>query len=564
MRTRIFNSIFITALIMIAGSSLVLFLIIQAMTIERDSERLQTFTASIAAALNAHPDPSLQFLYLSNYRITLIDPDGTVVFDNRHDPLTLENHAGREEFEGALRQGMHRSFRYSATLDSLLLYQAERLADGRVLRVAVSLMTVFSQLTLAVAVMLLLCAALAAASWYAARRLTARILDPLNSLDFSAAVVEVPYPEISPLVRRIWEQKDQISRQLDEISKQHDEFMIITNSMKEGLILLNRDFGIIAINKAALKFYGTREQFVGRNLPELDASETMRRFCEHPAAGGLKSAEVSLNNRDLKYYFNRIEVGDELIGYAILIINVTAQKLAEKHRQEFTANVSHELKTPLQSIIGYAELIENGIARDEDLSAFGGRIRRQGAALLQLIEDIIFLSALDEGQAHFESERFTLNDVARDILEVLDPPIRERGLTATISGDVITVHAIYRLFYELLYNLCENAVKYNRPAGRLDIAFEQRERHIALTVSDTGIGIAEEFQGRVFERFFRAEKNLTPAVAGTGLGLSIVKRITLYYRGKIKLRSTRGAGSSFCITFPSKNLLSGHSDPVSA
>lgn len=564
MRTRIFNSIFITALIMIAGSSLMLFLIIQAMAIERDSERLQIFTASIAATLNAHPASSLQFLYLSNYRITLIAPDGTVVFDNRHDPLTLDNHAAREEFQAALTQGTHRSFRYSATLDSLLLYQAERLTDGRVLRVAVSLMTVFSQLTMAIGVILLLCAALAAASWYAARRLTARILDPLNSLDLSATVVEVPYPEISPLVRRIWEQKEQIGRQLAEIRKQHDEFMIITNSMKEGLILLNRDFGIISINKAALKFYGTRGQLIGRSLSELDSSDTMRMFCDSPVPGSLKSAEVSLNHRDLKYYFNRIEVGGELIGYAILIINVTAQKLAEKHRQEFTANVSHELKTPLQSIIGYAELIENGIARDEDLSTFGGRIRRQGANLLQLIEDIIFLSALDEGRAHFETERFTLNDVAREILEVLDTPIRERGLTATISGDVIVLRAIYRLFYELLYNLCENAVKYNRPSGRLDIVLERRERHFTLTVSDTGIGIGEEFQERIFERFFRAEKGLPTAVAGTGLGLSIVKRITLYYRGKIKLRSTRGAGSAFCVTFPSRSLLADQDDPLSA
>lgn len=554
MRSKIFYAIFFTSLLMILCSAILLFVISQALSFEREYEHLEDFTHDLAAKLNVNPDIDLRLLDGSSYRITIVSQKGHVISDNRTDASMMQYHGDREEIVNALKYGRFKTYRYSNTLDSRHLYYAIVLSDGNVLRVSVSSSTIFSHLAAAVITILILAALLAIISYVGAKRLTYRIMGPLNSIDFQDPIIDVPYPEIRPLISRIYAQKKQINEQVDEIKKQHNEFFVITNSMKEGLIILNKNGKIISINKSALKFYATKEEFIGRSLLSLDRSEHMRSFFEHRDTVIPKSIEITLNNRDLKYYFNEIVVNGELLGYAILIINITAQNLAQKHRQEFTANVSHELKTPLQSIIGYAELLENKIAKPEDVSSFGEKIKRQGQNLLHLIEDLLFLSALDEGKANFQTEVFLLNDLAREVLETLDMQIKEKNITATVRGDDIYINGIYRLFYELLYNLCDNGIKYNKDGGELQVILDQDERHFVIRVSDTGIGIEKEFQERVFERFFRVEKNIA-TIKGTGLGLSIVKRITLYYKGKVKLKSFDGEGSVFSVIFPNKNLV---------
>lgn len=556
MRKKIFKAIFYTALAMfLIGIGFSLYANYK-INYQYNRDDLISFTHKLAEKINRNNQINLDLLAISTYRISIINPKGTVIYDNRVDYKTLGNHANRQEFKQALAMGSSLSNRYSSTLDSQNLYYALRLDNGKVLRVAISKGTLFSYLFPIIGITLALCLLLCVVTIFIAANLTYKILDPLRNLDLEHPLLNNIYDEINPLLTRIISQQQQIKEQFLTLKQQHNESNIITNSMKEGLIVLNRDFNILSINKSALKFYGTKDDFVGKSLLSLDRSEIMRNFFEHKDSNqNYKSVEISLNNRDLKYYFNQIILDGKIVGYAILIINVTAQNLAQKYRQEFTANVSHELKTPLQSIIGYAELIENNLVRPQDLQDFGLKIKKQGQSLLNLIEDIIFLSALDEGQTRFSCEYFCLNDLCKEVIESLEIPLNKKKINITLNGEKIYIRAIYRYFYELVYNLVDNAIKYNHENGSIAISLEKNDKHFVVQVKDHGIGIDKEHLDRIFERFYRVDKSHSKTTKGTGLGLSIVKRITIYYRGKVKVKSVKDEGSTFTCTFPIKNLV---------
>ena len=486
----------------------------------------------------------------ADFRVTWIDADGSVLFDTKADQTSMENHADREEFQEALRSGSGEGVRYSSTLFEKTVYCARRLPDGTVLRVSASRATAgmlavgMLQPTAIVffAAMLL--------SFLLAKRLSRRIVQPLNQLDLEHPLENDAYEELSPLLGRISRQSSQIDGQLRELRQKNDEFNQITDSMKEGLVLLNEKGLVLSINPAARRLFGAKPSCVGDDFLTVERSLGVSRAVQSAFSEGHGEARLERDGREYRLDVSRIESDGAAVGAVVLTFDVTEQTLAERTRREFTANVSHELKTPLQSIMGSAELIENGLVRPEDLPRFAGRIRTEAARLVSLIEDILRLSRLDEGES-FPAEEVELLSLAQETVESLADLAREKQVTLRATGESAAVLGSRRLLSEVLYNLCENAVKYNRPGGSAEVRVESTDGRTILTVSDTGIGIPAEHQARVFERFYRVDKSRSRESGGTGLGLSIVKHAVQYMNGKLSLESEPGRGTTVRIEIAS-------------
>ena len=491
----------------------------------------------------------LSKLQSEDYRITWLRADGTVLYDTRSDAATMENHAQRQEVRQALETGVGESSRYSATLLEKMLYYAQRLPDGTVLRLSASRVTVGVLLISMLPAILLVIAAAFILSAVLAGKVSRRIVEPLNRLDLEHPLENDAYEELSPLLRRLEHQRRQIDDQLRSLRRKAEEFAQITASMTEGLVLVDNGGTVLSINPAACAAFHTDESCVGQPLLTVERDMAVSRTLRDAMETGHGETRMERGGREYQFDMTRIEADGEAVGAVLLTFDVTEQAFAERNRREFTANVSHELKTPLQGIIGSAELLENGMVQPDDVPRFVGHIRSEAQRLVTLINDIIRLSELDEGGA-LPTEPVELLGLCGDTVKSLEAAAEKRHVTMTVTGEEVTVQGVRRLLSEVMVNLCDNAIKYNRDGGSVTVEVSRDGGDAVVSVSDTGIGIPPEHQSRVFERFYRVDKSHSKASGGTGLGLSIVKHAVRYHHGTVEVHSVPDQGTTFTVRLP--------------
>ena len=549
MTKKIFQSILLVAGCVLLASLLIIMGFLYDYFGGVEKNQLRDELSLAAAAVEDGGTDYLSQLTADRYRLTWIAADGSVLYDTRTDAESLENHASRAEVSQALATGIGESTRYSSTLMEKTMYYAQRLDDGTVLRISISRATVGMIAVGMIQPLLIVLIVALILSGLLARRLSRRIVDPLNSLDLEHPLDNDAYEELSPLLKRIHHQHVEIETQLRELREKTDEFTQITGSMREGLVLLDEHGSILSINAAAQALFGADAQCVGRDFLTIERSHEISAAIQAAAADGHSEVRAERAGRVYQFDISRITSDGKFLGTVILAFDITEQEFAERNRREFTANVSHELKTPLQGIIGSAELIENGMVKPEDLPRFVGHIHAEAVRLVTLIDDIIRLSQLDEGDA-MPTEPVDLLAVSQEAAENLHDAAAARNVTVSVTGQPAVLPGVRRLIYEIVYNLCDNAIKYNRDGGRVDVTVAADAGGSSITVADTGIGIALEHQGRVFERFYRVDKSHSKASGGTGLGLSIVKHAVQYHHGRIELESTPGTGTTIRVVFP--------------
>jgi len=484
----------------------------------------------------------------SVFRFTLVSADGEVLYDSHATAEDMENHLEREEVAEALKNGSGSSARYSFTLTERTFYEATRLDNGNVLRVSVSQVTVGA---LILGMLPAICAIIlisVVVAMLLSHKMARSIVKPLNELDLENPADNDAYEELTPILSKLNKQHKQIARQMQELRQKSDEFEQITASMKEGLVLLDKNGTVISINAAAKKLFLSDEAAVGRDFLALDRSGDMRRAIEKALEGKRAEFRAEREGNEFQFVINRTESDGKVVGVVILCFDVTETAFAERNRKEFTANVSHELKTPLQSIIGSAELLENDLVKPEDTKRFVGNIKNEASRLVSLINDIIRLSQLDE-DSEPATESVDLYGVAGEVVEVLSISASKKQVELRLNGEPCVMNGIRRYLYEIIYNLCDNAVRYNKEGGTVTIDLKNNDGNIILSVSDTGIGIPAEHHSRIFERFYRVDKSHSKETGGTGLGLSIVKHAVAYHGGTIKLDSKVGEGTTITVEF---------------
>ena len=551
MTKKIFHSILLVAGTVLLASLLVIMGCLYEYFGSVEKKQLRDELELAAVAVKENGTEYLSQLSSERYRLTWIENDGTVLYDTVTDAESLENHADRVEVKQALEYGEGESTRYSSTLLQKTMYCAEKLTDGSVLRISMSRATAGVLLVgMGQPILVVLIVALILSS-VLAKSLSHRIVQPLNKLDLEHPLENDAYEELAPLLGRINRQHLQIDEQMDELQRQQTEFSQITSSMREGLVLLDEKEHVLSINPAAEKLFGTDESCVGQDFLTIDRSHDMSLAIERAMDEGHSEARVERGGRIWQFDVSRIGASGAAVGAVLLAFDITERETAEQTRREFTANVSHELKTPLQGIIGSAELLENGMVKQEDVPRFVGHIRKEAQRLVTLIGDIIRLSQLDEGDP-LPWERVDVSALCRDIAADLRDKSEKSGTAITVEGPEIPVEGVRRLLYETVYNLCDNAIQYNVPGGSVRVTVTDRGDSAAISVADTGIGIAPEHQSRVFERFYRVDKSHSKASGGTGLGLSIVKHAVAYHHGTLDLESQPGKGTTITVTIPKK------------
>ena len=486
----------------------------------------------------------LENVEADRFRVTWIDTDGTVLFDTQVDQTAMENHADREEILEAFATGSGSAVRNSSTLTEQTYYEARKLQDGTVLRISANQASAWALMMDLMWPIILIALLAIGLSALLARRMARKIVEPLNKLDLEQPLSNDTYEELSPLLRRINQQHLQIHSQMRKLQRKTDEFIQITSHMQEGLVVLDKETHIRSINSAAMQIFGVGESSVGSSFFQINRSHALRNALNDALDRGHGSAVLELEGRAYRFDMSSIQSDGNLLGAVILAVDVTESRNAEQMRREFSANVSHELKTPLQGIIGSAELLESGMVKQEDTPRFVGHIRKEAARLVNLIEDIIRLSQLDEG-VELPSEQVDMLALAKDVQEILASSAAEKGVKINVTGNGFTIKGVRRMLQEIIYNLCDNAIKYNVPGGNVMIHAENNR----LVVSDTGIGIPAEHKERIFERFYRVDKSHSKASGGTGLGLSIVKHAVAYHSAEIALESTPGKGTTITIQF---------------
>ncbi len=549
MTQKIFRSILIVAITVLMLSLLFIVGVLYDYFGNAQKSRLNAELNLAAGGVEAGGTDYLKSLDADGFRLTLVSADGEVVFDSETDAAAMENHSQREEIIQALETGFGESSRYSQTLMEQTFYCAKRLADSSVLRISDSRMTVPALILGMLRPILIIVIAALVLSLVFASRMSKRIVQPLNSLDLDKPLENNAYDEISPLLTHIEQQQRQIVRQKDKLAASKREFFAVIKNMNEGLVLLNNKNEIISINPAAESFLGANGDALGKDFIMIERSRDISSCLEEAFSSGKSVLETQRNGRVYQLNFSAIEADSEKTGVVILIFDITDRFFAERNRREFTANVSHELKTPLQTIMGSAELIENGLVKKEDVGGFASKIRQEASRLVSLIDDIIRLSQLDEAE-DLPSEDVDLYELAKSQIDLLAPVAVQKGIALKLSGESFTVSAVRRLTQEIIYNLCENAIKYNKDGGRVDVSIESDSNEAVIRVADTGIGIPPEHQARVFERFYRVDKSHSKETGGTGLGLSIVKHAVQYMNGTIHLESRFGEGTTVTVRLP--------------
>lgn len=483
----------------------------------------------------------------TEYRLTWVAEDGTVLFDTQTDEHEMENHGEREEIREALETGSGSSRRYSATLTEQYIYEAIKMEDGTVLRISESRDTVVVLVMGMLKPLVLIFVFAALLSAVLAKRMAKRIVEPLNDLNLEKPLDNDIYEELSPLLRRISVQQRKIRDQMQILKQKQLEFDQITGNMKESLLLLDADGKIISINPAAKKWFG-ESACPGQDIFVIDRRQNMQNALKEIKQKDISVFQESRNGREYQFEISNVRSDKKTVGIVILGFDITEQINAEKNRRRFTANVSHELKTPLQSIMGSAELLENGIVKNDDVPRFVGHIRKEAARLVTLVDDIIKLSQLDEG-VELKKEEVSLRSLSEEICETLSEAAKKKGVSLELIGEEGLIHGVRRLLYEIIYNLCDNAIKYNKQNGKVMISIEEQPEKVCIKVQDTGIGIAPEEQEKIFERFYRVDKSHSKQSGGTGLGLSIVKHAVQCHQGKIYVESELDKGTCISVIF---------------
>lgn len=548
MRKKIFqNYLLVEVLVLVLCCGLFLGVLFQHYEKQAFSQ-LRTEANYIAHGMELSGESYLNTLR-SDARVTWVDADGTVRYDSAADPATMQNHLNRKEIAEALRNGEGDGSHFSETLMERTLYYAVRLGDGTVLRVSCTQKTVMAMLLMMMPPLLGIAAAVLLICMLMAFRLARHIVDPINRIDLDHPVVEETYGELEPLVKRIQEQNRTIRRQMDELSQRQREFSALTDNMSEGFLLVDYKTNVLSANHSALRMLGDGKVEEITNLRRDNCLPQVLTTVEAALAGVRTETVQEIGGISWQVIANPVVSSGQVAGVAVLLMDVTEREQREKLRQEFSANVSHELKTPLTSITGFAELMKEGMVTGEKVKEFAGDIYREARRLIDLVNDIIRLSRLDENSKLFESEQVDLYDLCDEIIANLQNVAERQNVMFSLSGEHVTISGVWQILNEMVYNLCDNAIKYNRPGGTVDVSVSRDGGSVRLTVRDTGIGIPYADQPRVFERFYRVDKSHSKEVGGTGLGLSIVKHGAQYHNARLELESEPGKGTSISIVF---------------
>ena len=549
MKKRIFRSILAVAVTVLAASLVLTVGVLHGYFQDRILAELIRSTAYIAQGVEEGGLSYLESGLPRDSRVTWVAADGTVLYDNWEDPAGMENHAGREEIQEAMRLGRGTASRYSDTLSQKTVYYAMRLSDGSVLRTSDTQYAVWMmvlQVLQPVALMALLAALLAL--WLSGR-VARQLVEPINAIDLSGPDADSAYEELSPLLSRIRGQSRQIQRQLLDLQQRREEFTAITENMSEGLILIDQETRILSCNSAAVRLLAADGPAAeGESVLTLNREAGFRRCVEESLAGRPWEALLERDDDCRRIMASPVEREGSPAGAVLIVLDVTEKERRDRLRREFTANVSHELKTPLTSILGTAEILENGLVRSKDISHFAGNIHREAQRLIDLVNDIIKLSRLDEGGHMAQWETVDLYALAQAVEKQLSAAAEAKQVTMTLAGGPAQVRGVPQILEEVLYNLCDNAVAYNRPGGSVTVTVSAGAAEVRVQVLDTGVGIPPDARQRVFERFYRVDKS--HSTPGTGLGLSIVKHGTAYLGGRVELESDVGVGSTFTLIFP--------------
>lgn len=552
MTKRIFRSVCIVAVVVLFASLALVMGVLYDYFSGSQENQLKTQTDLAAQGIEHEGSSYFDGLDSEELRITWIDKKGKVLFDNKTDASSMENHLEREEVRQAVENGYGKSSRYSETLTEKSLYSAKKLSDGSVLRLSVSqysVLTLFLRMLRPVLIIALLAVVLALLLAY---RLSKNIVTPLNKLNLDSPLSNKVYEELSPLLKRMDAQQRQLKHQSEELKRKREEFETATENMSEGLIILNEKGVILSINRAAAKMLGLSEDSVGKDIFSEKTSVNLKEPTQIALSGKNKEEVFALRDGNCQLLANPVSTDGKVTGAALLVLDVTEKERAEQMRREFTANVSHELKTPLQTISGYAELLANGMVADKDKTAFSEKIYAEAQRMIRLIEDIIKLSNLDEGAVELTRETVDLYATAENTVRSLLPAAKKANVTLSLNGENAEIYGIPQLLTAVVYNLCDNAIKYNKDGGTVFVNVKNNAENIVLSVRDTGIGIPKEQQERIFERFYRVDKSHSKEVGGTGLGLSIVKHAAKLHDAKITLESEVGKGTEITVIFPKK------------
>lgn len=551
MTKRIFKAICIVAISVFTASLAIVMGILYGYLSGSRTEQLKIETDMCAGGVEAGGMDYINSLDTSGWRLTWIAEDGTVLYDSETDSSQMENHNEREEIKEARKNGYGESMRYSTTLTERQMYCAKLLDDGTVLRLSDSQYTWWTILLSMMQPILFIVTAAVAISLLLAFRLSKNIVKPLNSLNLDSPLENSAYPELEPLLSRLAAQQHQLKLQASELERKRNEFLTATDKMMEGIVLLSDKGELLSINAAASRLLGVSPYCVGKDILLLNNSYEMQELVHRALSGEHTETTLPVGGSDYQINATPVMSDGKVAGAALVIFDVTEKEKAEQIRREFTANVSHELKTPLQSISGCAELLSNGMVKPEDVPEFSHRIYSESQRLISLVEDIIGLSRLDEGAEDMQRTNVDLHKLAETAIDSLSNAAKEAGVTLELCGDGAEVYGIPQLLGTIVYNLCDNAIKYNRRGGSATVTTENGAGGVTLTVSDTGIGIPKDQQDRIFERFYRVDKSHSKDVGGTGLGLSIVKHAALLHNATVTVDSTPGAGTTFTVFFPS-------------
>lgn len=552
MKNKIFRALVaLAAMAVLVASGLITFLVSQDYFNETKKELAQE-ARYISMGLESGGNDFLNKIAAengSNVRITLIDKDGIVLFDNQAEAKTLENHAMRQEVMEAVAVGAGEAERFSDTLDKTTYYYAVRLEDGKILRLARTIDSIYKSVLQMLPIMGGIVIMVAFLASIVARRVTFNLIKPLDQVNLDEPLDNETYDELAPFLTRIAKQKRQLSKNLKKLRGKQEELTIITNNMNEGLVLLNGQQNVLFINESAAKIFGfSAKEVIGRNILTVDRAQEVQDLLQKVASNG--NGEELYEKEGHYYQLSGSSVNGS--GSVILIYDVTEKMTAEKLRREFSANVSHELKTPLQSILGYAEIMKNGLVKDEDKQRFLERIHAEAGNMIELIQNIMELSRLDENKTLDEFEDVDLLKLAQSVTLRLKHKAQTKGVTLNVSGSSACVCGVQSILSEVLYNLVDNSIKYNKDNGKVDVKVQDGSEEVTVSVSDTGIGIGAADRERVFERFYRADKSHSKEIGGTGLGLSIVKHGVLFHKGRVELESEPGVGTTITFVLPKK------------
>ena len=545
MKNKIFRALVaLAAMAVLVASGLITFLVSQDYFNETKKELAQE-ARYISMGLESGGNDFLNKIAAengSNVRITLIDKDGIVLFDNQAEAKTLENHAMRQEIMEAVAVGAGEAERFSDTLDKTTYYYAVRLEDGKILRLARTIDSIYKSVLQMLPIMGGIVIVVAFLASIVARRVTVNLIKPLDQVNLDEPLDNETYDELAPFLTRIAKQKRQLSKNLKKLRGKQEELTIITNNMNEGLVLLNGQQNVLFINESAAKIFGfSAKEVIGRNILTVDRAQEVQDLLQKVSQAGKGEG---LYEKDGHFYqLSGSSVNGS--GSVILIYDVT-----EKMRREFSANVSHELKTPLQSILGYAEIMKNGLVKDEDKQRFLERIHAEAGNMIELIQNIMELSRLDENKTLDEFEDVDLLKLAQSVTLRLKHKAQTKGVTLDVSGSSACVCGVQSILSEVLYNLVDNSIKYNKDNGKVDIKVQDGSEEVTVSVSDTGIGIGAADRERVFERFYRADKSHSKEIGGTGLGLAITRSAVTMHHGTIQVASKEGEGTTFNVRIP--------------